>query len=124
DFSLKRSFLHYYFFFHSSLFIFLSSSYYLLFFFLLIPRPPRSTLFPYTTLFRSLGRRRLPGVRSRPAGWMGSRASPLHRLSSEAGSTAVRCSESNWRLRYRPKPAAGRLSRCYFRPVLWAIHAA
>src|SRR5438270_1361331 len=25
-----------------------------LFFFLLIPRPPRSTLFPYTTLFRSL----------------------------------------------------------------------
>src|SRR5438105_12193931 len=24
-----------------------------LFFFLLIPRPPRSTLFPYTTLFRS-----------------------------------------------------------------------
>src|SRR5438552_9071302 len=26
---------------------------YLLFFFLLIPRPPTSTLFPYTTLFRS-----------------------------------------------------------------------
>src|SRR5438132_7576778 len=25
-----------------------------LFYFLLIPRPPRSTLFPYTTLFRSL----------------------------------------------------------------------
>src|SRR5437870_6676993 len=25
-----------------------------LFFFLIIPRPPRSTLFPYTTLFRSL----------------------------------------------------------------------
>src|SRR5208283_5742424 len=29
------------------------------FFFLMIRRPPRSTLFPYTTLFRSLGRRRL-----------------------------------------------------------------
>src|SRR5207253_9365689 len=28
-------------------------SYYLFFFFLMIPRPPRSTLFPYTTLFRS-----------------------------------------------------------------------
>src|SRR5437879_8127156 len=27
-------------------------------FFLMIRRPPRSTLFPYTTLFRSLGRRR------------------------------------------------------------------
>src|SRR3712207_9507240 len=29
---------------------------YLLFFFLMIRRPPRSTLFPYTTLFRSLQR--------------------------------------------------------------------
>src|SRR3712207_7353933 len=30
--------------------------YYLFFFFLMIRRPPRSTLFPYTTLFRSRGR--------------------------------------------------------------------
>src|SRR5207248_10260411 len=30
---------------------------YLLFVFLLLPRPPRSTLFPYTTLFRSSIRR-------------------------------------------------------------------
>src|SRR5260221_6577620 len=30
----------------------------LLFFFLMIRRPPRSTLFPYTTLFRSPGRGR------------------------------------------------------------------
>src|SRR5690606_41658430 len=29
---------------------------YSLFFFLMIRRPPRSTLFPYTTLFRSVGR--------------------------------------------------------------------
>src|SRR3989441_11861115 len=29
-----------------------------LFFFLMIRRPPRSTLFPYTTLFRSVGQRR------------------------------------------------------------------
>src|SRR5438876_5829601 len=29
------------------------------FFFLMIRRPPRSTLFPYTTLFRSLNRQRL-----------------------------------------------------------------
>src|SRR5476649_2965398 len=44
------------------------------FFFLMIRRPPRSTLFPYTTLFRSPqerrqqrapGRRPLPGGRSR-----------------------------------------------------------
>src|SRR5206468_8366858 len=31
------------------------SSCFLIFFFLMIRRPPRSTLFPYTTLFRSVG---------------------------------------------------------------------
>src|SRR5256885_12831434 len=42
----------------------------LYFFFLMIRRPPRSTLFPYTTLFRSQGRRdraRQPGQSSRLA---------------------------------------------------------
>src|SRR5260370_9079988 len=34
----------------------------LLFFFLMIRRPPRSTLFPYTTLFRSGPREHQPGV--------------------------------------------------------------
>src|SRR5689334_7249189 len=33
------------------------TNFYLLFFFLMIRRPPRSTLFPYTTLFRSLRKR-------------------------------------------------------------------
>src|SRR5438132_1816874 len=37
-----------------------------LFFFLMIRRPPRSTLFPYTTLFRSRGCR--PAARSPPPG--------------------------------------------------------
>src|SRR5690349_25117680 len=37
-------------FYHFSLFFF---SFYFFFFFLMIRRPPRSTLFPYTTLFRS-----------------------------------------------------------------------
>src|SRR2546422_3429285 len=32
----------------------MSSNYLFLFFFLMIRRPPRSTLFPYTTLFRSV----------------------------------------------------------------------
>src|SRR5207245_9249543 len=36
---------------HNTLYLFLSYT-----FFLLIPRPPRSTLFPYTTLFRSVHR--------------------------------------------------------------------
>src|SRR3712207_8836719 len=33
----------------------MSCTFLLLFFFLMIRRPPRSTLFPYTTLFRSMG---------------------------------------------------------------------
>src|SRR2546427_5613460 len=43
----------------------MSSVYFSLFFFLMIRRPPRSTLFPYTTLFRSdvgVGAHREPGV--------------------------------------------------------------
>src|SRR5256885_15909759 len=49
--------------------------YFLFFFFLMIRRPPRSTLFPYTTLFRSGGiagpRRRAPdGSRTVPR-WAG-----------------------------------------------------
>src|SRR5438445_6320177 len=38
-----------------------------LFFFLLIPRPPRSTLFPYTTLFRSSRRTRARASRASAA---------------------------------------------------------
>src|SRR5262245_66036068 len=36
------------------------------FFFLMIRRPPRSTLFPYTTLFRSLAHVAGPGVGDEP----------------------------------------------------------
>src|SRR5437764_5719058 len=38
--------------------IVVSTFFLLFFFFLVIRQPPRSTLFPYTTLFRSAGRRR------------------------------------------------------------------
>src|SRR6185295_20064646 len=41
-----------YYFFHLS-FIYPYFLYFFIFFFLMIRRPPRSTLFPYTTLFRS-----------------------------------------------------------------------
>src|SRR5580704_19114345 len=37
--------------------------YFVFFFFLMIRRPPRSTLFPYTTLFRSTSYRRTAGTR-------------------------------------------------------------
>src|SRR5215469_17362916 len=36
------------------------------FFFLMIRRPPRSTLFPYTTLFRSCSSHRSPRLSGRP----------------------------------------------------------
>src|SRR5215467_15875845 len=38
------------------MYFFLFISYFFFFFFLMIRRPPRSTLFPYTTLFRSCHR--------------------------------------------------------------------
>src|SRR2546425_12843801 len=47
-------------------------------FFLMIRRPPRSTLFPYTTLFRS-PRRRAGDARGRP------RLLPQHRLAPDGG---------------------------------------
>src|SRR3712207_8718781 len=65
----------------------------LFFFFLMIRRPPRSTLFPYTTLFRSAGGERLrralhPQLRGEPA--VG--ADLRHRRGSRAlPSTAWRC---------------------------------
>src|SRR2546430_5685508 len=44
----------------------------LFFFFLMIRRPPRSTLFPYTTLFRSLGRPQMyDGRAQEPRGRIG-----------------------------------------------------
>src|SRR3712207_8718117 len=47
------------------------------FFFLMIRRPPRSTLFPYTTLFRSKIRRPpQESARSRSSWWYGLRRSP------------------------------------------------
>src|SRR2546429_2589393 len=44
---------------------------YLFFFFLMIRRPPRSTLFPYTTLFRSQNQSifQLEFATARPASW-------------------------------------------------------
>src|SRR2546430_954168 len=45
------------------------------FFFLMIRRPPRSTLFPYTTLFRSKERMRPP--RGPKRGWHGPRATSM-----------------------------------------------
>src|SRR2546430_10122747 len=54
----------------------------------MIRRPPRSTLFPYTTLFRSLGARRGPRRRSlRQATQVG--LAPAQVEGEEAGEVAV-----------------------------------
>src|SRR5215203_1367815 len=50
------------------------------FFFLMIRRPPRSTLFPYTTLFRSSRPRGRPGA---PSGCRRTRAAATSRRSEE-----------------------------------------
>src|SRR6266480_4833269 len=52
----------------------------LFFFFLVIPRPPRSTLFPYTTLFRSRARDRLAHGFRRLAGDRGDVVVPQARV--------------------------------------------
>src|SRR6266436_7997450 len=56
---------------------------FLFFFFLMIRRPPRSTLFPYTTLFRSWPP---PSFRSPRKGW------PLPRVGPDRKSTRLNSS--------------------------------
>src|SRR5574339_798256 len=77
------------------------------FFFLMIRRPPRSTLFPYTTLFRSHGaelpleRRDLRGVGTQAGGVR----SEEHRLNSshQAISYAVFCLKKKKKRRKKKK---------------------
>src|SRR3712207_714989 len=80
------------------------------FFFLMIRRPPRSTLFPYTTLFRSPGR----GGDCAEA-----RAAAVSRLTPRSG-RRVRKRLQGWRFRVRrharPRGAAGPASLPSRRP--------
>src|SRR6266498_90973 len=80
-------------------------SYFLFFFFLMIRRPPRSTLFPYTTLFRSRWSSRSPGLASTAAGWW----SVARRASSAAWSAcACATARARWRHRASATPRSGR----------------
>src|SRR5688572_32756158 len=67
------------------------------FFFLMSLRPPRSTLFPYTTLFRSQPRRLLPdGERRRPdhsRGQLGHRRASARRAQHGGGRSEEHTSE-------------------------------
>src|SRR5436309_5752875 len=61
------------------------------FFFLMIRRPPRSTLFPYTTLFRSLMKSPLSS-RSAPRNPFKGKSMPLDRKSTRLNSSHVKIS--------------------------------
>src|SRR5690554_7829509 len=76
-FILYLNFLYYY--------ISLTILYLSFFFFLMIRRPPRSTLFPYTTLFRSHSSERLPADTSRSTSLRTVRASPRRGKRSRRG---------------------------------------
>src|SRR3712207_8621260 len=61
--------------------------FYFFFFFLMIRRPPRSTLFPYTTLFRSDAAR--PKLSDRPGAGAGSRLDDVETTSLREPSRRV-----------------------------------
>src|SRR3712207_6919302 len=80
----------------------------ILFFFLMIRRPPRSTLFPYTTLFRSFGsrsrrRRGRGGQRRRfrrPRRARGSRPFPRRRRRRRGDRKSTRLNSSHANISY------------------------
>src|SRR5437868_7418431 len=88
----------------TSVYVCLSSP---VFFFLLLRRPPRSTLFPYTTLFRSrpLGRSSTPEGRS-PSVAGGRSRSPRDRKSTRLNSSHVSISYAVFCLKKKKKELA------------------
>src|SRR5688572_30972082 len=71
------------------------------FLFLMIPRPPRSTLFPYTTLFRSPRRSRLPHARPSGAHARGGRgAAHPTRLRARQDRKSTRLNSSHSQISY------------------------
>src|SRR5229473_3022593 len=85
---------------------------FIVFFFLMIRRPPRSTLFPYTTLFRSAGRAGAAGVEARgnppPARsvWSGARVGAAPGRQHRAHAAEHPCGLA------RGEKRDGRLARC------------
>src|SRR2546425_8013364 len=83
-----------------------------IFFFLMIRRPPRSTLFPYTTLFRS------PFLPGRESFFENSTAMRQSGSASPGGGTAARTRETRRSElvivpSFSPQPAAGRKTSAY-----------
>src|SRR3712207_8931202 len=72
----------------------------------MIRRPPRSTLFPYTTLFRSRGARPLARPRRRPAAGGGGRLLPA---AAGQGGGGRRVGGTALPVRRRGRPGAGQI---------------
>src|SRR5436305_11220186 len=70
---------------------------YLYFFFLMIRRPPRSTLFPYTTLFRS---RRQPRLQRAARAQFRPQAAAVHRTADGEDRKSTRLNSSHVRISY------------------------
>src|SRR5207248_11543336 len=68
-----------------SLYVSIITTQLILFFFLMLRRPPRSTLFPYTTLFRSQTQRARPAASPPPA-----RARDIRRISARSRHSPLR----------------------------------
>src|SRR2546429_3756556 len=86
----------------------------LFFFFLMIRRPPRSTLFPYTTLFRSRAPARPRGDHAvRPAGDQGRNGLRGDRKSTRLNSSHGYISYAVFCLKKKKKPTSH-----YFPPLL------
>src|SRR5687768_18024949 len=65
----------------------------------MIRRPPTSTLFPYTTLFRSIGSVALPATSRRPSTVRGPRSSPSASSAARRSPAGAALSDASWRTR-------------------------
>src|SRR6266567_8245972 len=89
------------------------------FFFLMIRRPPRSTLFPYTTLFRSGGARgRSRGGRGRGADRPPHHGRPGDRKSTRLNSSHSQISYAVFCLKKKKKAHADAILRNYIQPAM------
>src|SRR6266851_2606987 len=80
-----------------------------LFFFLMIRRPPRSTLFPYTTLFRSARSPRAAGSRARPSPPRSASSPPRCRGSAPA---TVSTAPGDWSTRWAAPSCSSSTACC------------
>src|SRR3712207_7755759 len=91
------------------------------FFFLMIRRPPRSTLFPYTTLFRSRRgpARRRAGARAggRADRRLGALRARQDRKSTRLNSSHANISYAVFCLKKKKRPSAPRSAPALLRPI-------